>query len=45
VTTIYIGETAPAADGDYILRPAGDGFAVGLVEDGEVWWLDPEEAR
>ncbi|HEU0130998.1 MAG TPA: hypothetical protein VFQ85_08415 [Mycobacteriales bacterium] len=36
--------TGGAAEGDYVLKPAGDLVEVGRVEGGEVCWLQPVPA-
>jgi hypothetical protein len=39
-----VDETEGAADGDYVVRRGGDSVEVGLVEGGEVTWLEPVPA-
>lgn len=41
MTQVWIGETADAAEGDYVLKPGGDTVEVGRVENGELCWLAP----
>ena len=47
MTTVWLtngDDTGNAAEGDYVLRPAGDTVEVGRVEDGAVCWLQPVPA-
>ena len=30
--------SGPASDGDYVLRPGGDGFEVGMLQNGQLKW-------
>jgi len=47
MTTVWLtngDDTGSAAEGDFVLRPAGDTVEVGVVEGGELCWLQPVPA-
>lgn len=44
MTQVWIGETTEAAEGDYVLTPAGDTVEVARVDNGELCPLPPMPA-